>query len=976
MVVPTAVVGYYDASAGAGVSRQVTAINLAGYTPVRLDTLSPTELAGVNIILAQNSDNSSLGWELPGAKAAISDAVYGGKVFILHDFFVDSQYYYGYGSGTQVESFLPGFGGGDGLYRNFDRPRDINFESEALKQGPGGLLNDYSLDNGNYSSHGYASEALLPAGSVTLLNNGDPSQAVTFAYGYGSGTVVYSTIPLDAYIYGQVDSSLGGNMHRYTANLLALAGSGQLGGLFAPPDPQFALALKVDSGASASDFITNNGLIDFAGINNLKDEYYSYALNGQDQGDQYKGISTPLFVAADGTYDLAVKTFSFGQGGFLQQDQAVLRFTLDTVAQQALTGLAPGSDSGKFADDNYTNSLAFLSSGLEAGANVQFSLNGGASWADAITNPAQDGIYTIYTRQTDLAGNVSTPSAYTFTLDTVSATPSLAFNDTGKNTADRVTGDGRVFIAGQESGGSFQFRNNDGAWVDVDGAQFAVANGRHDLDVRQIDLAGNISQEESVAFAKRDLVFTHRLLEADGVTVADGGLEIASWGSVADKARQYVLEISAESLAGISIDDLDLTLNFNNSLFEVVNADDIQITSKLPLANAALIHADNGGLRVAAGSASHLADSTGSGILDEAKVLRLLVNLKDDAYTGTDHTRLLNQAGEGALTAAGITIAANLDETVFADLSTLRDRGGVEAYQTLSNDIAVTRAATNLSEAKADPIVLGTQRTIGGDVFTNLIRRGDSVVGRVATWTNTGEASATGVELSLKPPVTGVATLELKVADQVGTHLSVTDLEITRQLDGSISQRDTLAVDLKVTATGAAGSVIDLNEAGYTISSNGGYNWQSSNLESSKNLITYQGDLNYDGRVSMKDLAFLNAGAQAVAEGGGVSRDVDANFDNAINLADLAVLDADWGQSLHTGADQFLGSNQVRITELAQQGEVLWNDRTFQNQNVIEASPEFQATLDAPAVAAVIDGDGLPGSTPDIQGAELQNSFG
>ena len=33
------------------------------------------------------------------------------------------------------------------------------------------------------------------------------------------------------------------------------------------------------------------------------------------------------------------------------------------------------------------------------------------------------------------------------------------------------------------------------------------------------------------------------------------------------------------------------------------------------------------------------------------------------------------------------------------------------------------------------------------------------------------------------------------------------------------------------------------------------------NEEGSKNLITYQGDLNYDGRVSFKDLAYLNAGA-------------------------------------------------------------------------------------------------------------------
>jgi hypothetical protein len=188
-----------------------------------------------------------------------------------------------------------------------------------------------------------------------------------------------------------------------------------------------------------------------------------------------------------------------------------------------------------------------------------------------------------------------------------------------------------------------------------------------------------------------------------------------------------------------------------------------------------------------------------------------------------------------------------------------------------------------------------------------------------------------------------------------------------------------VAVDLKVTATGAAGSVIDLNEAGYSIASNGGYSWQSSNLETTKNLITYQGDLNYDGRVSMKDLAYLNAGAQQVADTGIVARDVDANFDGAINLADLAVLDADWGQSLHTGQDAFLGSGtgagQILMNELAQQGSAAWTDTSFADQNAIEASPDFVPTLDSPAVTAVIDADGHPNSITDITGHYLQDAL-
>ena len=144
-------------------------------------------------------------------------------------------------------------------------------------------------------------------------------------------------------------------------------------------------------------------------------------------------------------------------------------------------------------------------------------------------------------------------------------------------------------------------------------------------------------------------------------------------------------------MAGISVEDMDLTLNFNNSLFEVLKSDDIQITSKLPLANAALISDDNGGVRIAAGSANALGNGTGEGINEKSSVLRLLVNLKDSVYADTDYTKLLNKENDGDLTRAGIEITANLDETVFADLTTLRDRGGNKAYQTLTKDIAVSR---------------------------------------------------------------------------------------------------------------------------------------------------------------------------------------------------------------------------------------------------------------------------------------------
>lgn len=204
--------------------------------------------------------------------------------------------------------------------------------------------------------------------------------------------------------------------------------------------------------------------------------------------------------------------------------------------------------------------------------------------------------------------------------------------------------------------------------------------------------------------------------------------------------------------------------------------------------------------------------------------------------------------------------------------------------------------------------------------------------------------------------------------------VAVGDVEIRRALDGSVTSRDQFTLGFSYVATGQAGSVIDLADADYTITADGGYSWSASNA-STRNLITYQGDLNYDGRVSMQDLAFLNAGAQQVAASGVVAHDVDADFNGLIDLADLAVLDADWEQSLHTGPDSFMGSGEVSIEDLQQQGVVGWSDTSFQDQNLIEAAPDFVGTLDTPFQSAVVDGDGLSEATPDIQAAGFQDSL-
>ena len=104
--------------------------------------------------------------------------------------------------------------------------------------------------------------------------------------------------------------------------------------------------------------------------------------------------------------------------------------------------------------------------------------------------------------------------------------------------------------------------------------------------------------------------------------------------------------------------------------------------------------------------------------------------------------------------------------------------------------------------------------------------------------------------------------------------------------------------------------------------------------ENSKNLITFAGDLNFDGIVGMRDLVVLNEGARLQALNGQVVLDVDANYDGSISLLDLVVLAEDWGQSLHqaaqpSGVSRYLGDTEIEWDELTSQGALAWSSRAF-----------------------------------------------
>ncbi|NBP52067.1 MAG: hypothetical protein EBU70_13000, partial [Actinobacteria bacterium] len=126
---------------------------------------------------------------------------------------------------------------------------------------------------------------------------------------------------------------------------------------------------------------------------------------------------------------------------------------------------------------------------LESGAAVEYSADGGATWAPSYATV--EGKNALLVRQIDVAGNVSDPFTVAFTLDgTAPQAPGVSLaNDTGSSDADVVTSDGSLALSGIESGATVAYSVDGGiTWKGF----FRAVEGKNTLLVRQIDEAGNV----------------------------------------------------------------------------------------------------------------------------------------------------------------------------------------------------------------------------------------------------------------------------------------------------------------------------------------------------------------------------------------------------------------------------------------------------------------------------------------------------
>jgi len=257
------------------------------------------------------------------------------------------------------------------------------------------------------------------------------------------------------------------------------------------------LNLTTDSGTSSSDTLTNTSSLNVTGLE--VGSTWQYSLNGGTSWSNGSGTSI-TGITGDGLKSVLVKQTD--AAGNTSAASSALAFTLDTAASAPSLSLA--TDSGSSSTDRITKISSLNVTGLEVGATWQYSLNGGTSWINGsgttITGITGDGLKSVLVKQTDAAGNASpASSAFTFTLDTAAAAPTLSLaTDSGSSSSDFITNIRTVNVNGLEAGATWQFSLDGGTgWSSGTGTSFTTApNATYAasaIQVRQTDAAGNTS---------------------------------------------------------------------------------------------------------------------------------------------------------------------------------------------------------------------------------------------------------------------------------------------------------------------------------------------------------------------------------------------------------------------------------------------------------------------------------------------------
>jgi hypothetical protein len=394
---------------------------------------------------------------------------------------------------------------------------------EALTGDSGAFGDDFITNNPDVELTGSFTQALLPGEVAYISINGGPPTALDAQP--GDSTWSFSDLGLadGVYYYEVYVQDGGGQVGASDTKKIVIDTT--------PPGAITIDAIGSDTGADDGDMVTSATSISLSGslsaplaTGDVAETAQISTDNGATWTDLAVNGTSWTFLdptpRADGTVNYQVRIVDRAGNVGPIDTQAV---TIDTTPPPAATITAISPDEGVVGD--YITSATSVrlrgtvANELDPGELVQVSVDGGASWADAVAAGTEwffddprtlaDGSYVYQVRTIDLAGNVTAGGSRTVIIDTTDPTQLVYIDsisdDTGALANDFLTSDDSPSIQGHLSAGlgvgeSVEVSLDGGVtWntAAVAGTSWSyiagpLGEGVYTIDVRVIDAAGNI----------------------------------------------------------------------------------------------------------------------------------------------------------------------------------------------------------------------------------------------------------------------------------------------------------------------------------------------------------------------------------------------------------------------------------------------------------------------------------------------------
>ncbi|MDO6765135.1 VCBS domain-containing protein [Agarivorans sp. 1_MG-2023] len=550
----------------------------------------------------------------------------------------------------------------------------------------------------------YAADTLIINGVSHVISNTD----------YVAGLVNVEVSPGSTLSASIIDSE--GNQSTLISQIAPVAD------LSAAP---LTLSLTHDTGSSTADLITNDGTL---------------TINGQEAGAAVEYSSdgghtwTSSFTPQPGANNVSVRqTDSAGN----ISPTSSLSFTLDNQVTAPSVSLRSDTSGELHPTADLVTQDARLSIQAEAGAQVEYSNDGGHSWS-SMFNPVE-GVNNLLVRQTDIAGNQSATTHFSFTLDTTPGTVSVnpistdnALNAVENNQALVITGTTSNIAAGDRvylNFGNNHFReasvHSDGTWSLTvsasDHQRYFSADGSYPIKIGTVDLAGNATPEISthlivdtqnpIPHISVDSVTRDNIINlaesgqniditghvsgdfnvGDVVSLSVNGATISALTGVVDSQGNYSISVPAQTLikANIhsiyasgqqpvhSIEATVITTDQAGNIGSATTGTQAFSIDKVASANIQLdpVTADN---VINAAESNHNVSITGhvSGDVQQGEIVNILVGQQT-------HTGIVDQHGQFSIDVAGSELTAQT--VITATVDTTDNAGNLaHASQTLS----------------------------------------------------------------------------------------------------------------------------------------------------------------------------------------------------------------------------------------------------------------------------------------------------